>query len=242
MSNNTGIETTLRQLATLARTPNEKIVRQAAIIAGVEPTVRKRVQAIADWIRAQGVGSDPTRGESLSLEPPYDADDAVLVAASMCVALDIPCRIVGARVRESWTCWLSFLDGTQWQTADVIAGRMVLSDMHAQERIEVRVQEANDKDSHEQRSLPSGVQIEVRNETRYNVERSVSLKSPCPEHPQNMPIEVAVGGSVSSYKPEPEPPTVRLPSCSLTRKQWELIKRLGDQAWNEYEERFGGQR
>jgi len=84
------------------------------------------------------------------------------------------------------------------------------------------------------------VQIEVSDKTTYNVDRSVRLQSPDPEHPDNEPIVVSVGGSVCSYKPEPEPPrlqfSLRIPV--LTRKQWELVKRLGDQAWIEYEARF----
>jgi len=90
-------------------------------------------------------------------------------------------------------------------------------------------------------------QIEVRNETRYYTDRFVVLKAKDPEDPfiassENPPIEVRVGGTVSSYNPAggAAPPALRLtPNLScLTRKQWDLVKRLGDQAWDEYERKF----
>ena len=55
-----------------------------------------------------------------------------------------------------------------------------------------------------------------------------------------MPIEVSVSASVSTYKNEPAPPRMGFSShlMMMSRKQWELTKRLGDQAWDEYEKRF----
>jgi transglutaminase-like putative cysteine protease len=135
-----GVENILRQLARRAREAqtNGRIVQKALQVTGAEPTVRRKVEAIVEWIRVQGISTDVQR-ETLSLKPPYDADDAVLVAASMCVVLGIPCRVVGARVSEHvWTCWLSFLEDSRWYTVNVIDGRFV--DVR-QERVEVEVNE-----------------------------------------------------------------------------------------------------
>ncbi len=89
--------------------------------------------------------------------------------------------------------------------------------------------------------LADGVRLEALDRTTHRVDRTVTLSAPDPECDDfsGRTIEVTVGGSSSSYEPQPARPSVRfsvMPSCS--RRQWELVKRLGDQAWSEYEERF----
>ena len=87
--------------------------------------------------------------------------------------------------------------------------------------------------------LPAGVLLEVRNSTRYYVDQCVTLTTKDPEYPE-LAFEVTVTGSVSSYEPKPTTPRLHFSSHATqsTRKQWELVKRLGDQAWDEYEKRF----
>lgn len=82
-------------------------------------THTQRVKSIVDYVRASGpigVGSYD------------DADDAVLAAATLCLAVGIRCRIVGARKGKSWTCWLEYQDGDQWVTVDVLGGVPVGAD------------------------------------------------------------------------------------------------------------------
>lgn len=89
------------------------------------------------------------------------------------------------------------------------------------------------------------VAIEVRDQTTYHVDRSVTLKAKDPDAIAGMvtlsqTIEVTVGGTGSSYNADARPPTLKTNQVHQmwSRRQWELVKRLGDQAWEEYEKRF----
>ena len=134
---NTGIEMSLRQIAALAwrdrLTPSVHMA--ARRLTDEQPVVSAKVKAIVahivDWNgKVSGRGFDPRlffpfkiAGETLTTEPPFDADDAVLVAATMCLSVGIQCRIVGARYRQSWTCWLAYqAEGGLWATVDVFKG------------------------------------------------------------------------------------------------------------------------
>jgi hypothetical protein len=94
---------------------------------------RAKVTRVVDLVRSRCLGVDPTTAETLAGLPellasgvvlaPMDADDAVLAAATACLAASIPVRIVGARYGYSWTCWLAYRDEAgQWVTVDVLGG------------------------------------------------------------------------------------------------------------------------
>lgn len=105
-------------------------------------TNTQRVKSIVDYVADQNRKAgplDPTHVESFRTSPPYDADEAVLAAATLCLAVGIRCRIVGARYGHSWTCWLAYQDEGQWITINVLEGRLVGSDRKPDEQIVVIV-------------------------------------------------------------------------------------------------------
>jgi hypothetical protein len=124
---NTGIEMSLKQIASRAwserLTPD--VHKTARGLTKDRPIIIDKVKAIVDHIVDWSVkGHNDPRAHG----PQFDADDAVLVAATMCLAVGIRCRIVGARKGKSWTCWLEYQDGDQWVTVDVLGGVPVGAD------------------------------------------------------------------------------------------------------------------
>ena len=229
--NNTGIEMSLREIALRAREyrGHDGVHDLASRLTRAQPDVFDKVACIVEHVRKNSTSKD--------------ADDAVLSAATMCLAVGIPCRIVGARYGQSWTCWLAYQDEGQWTTLDVLGGVPVGDRAKPDEEVIVDCKEEATvslagSPARQAEELPGGVQLEARSSTTYNVERYVTLKAKDPEYPDNW-IEVTVSGSVSSYKPEPMTPKLQFSSHPMwSRKQWELVKRLADQAWGEYEKRF----
>jgi hypothetical protein len=152
---NTGIEMSLKQIASRAwserTTPNVyKTAKQLTdgSYGGKEEarnytTNTQRVKSIVDYVADQNRKAgplDPTHVESFRTSPPYDADDAVLAAATLCLAVGIRCRVIGARYGQSWTCWLAYQDEGQWITINVFEGRLVGSDRKPDEQIVVECQ------------------------------------------------------------------------------------------------------
>jgi hypothetical protein len=224
-----GIEMSLREIARRAREyqGHDAVHDLASSLTRAQPDVFDKVARITEHVRKNSSSKD--------------ADDAVLSAAAMCLSVGIPCRIVGARYGQSWTCWLSYQDEGQWTSLDVL-GVPVGDRAKPDEEIIVNCEQKatvsrTGSSTRQTDELPDGVQIEARDKTTYNVERYVMLKAKDLEYPDNW-IEVTVSGSVSSYKPEPMTPKLLFRSHPMTRKQWELVKRLSDQAWGEYEKRF----
>jgi hypothetical protein len=114
------------------------VERLAHKLTDDQPTVTAKVAAIVGWLhRTVGVGvPDPSGQEGWvglprlldgSLHGSLDVDDAVLVVATACLAVRIPCRIVGARFGQHWTVWLAYQDGDLtgdwWVTVDVLTGK-----------------------------------------------------------------------------------------------------------------------
>lgn len=92
------------------------------------------------------------------------------------------------------------------------------------------------------------IETRVTDETACVIDRCVTMYAFNPG-PKNAacPIVVSVGLHVHAAPPElaaqlltEEQPNLRLQGVTweFTRKQWEALKRLGDQAWAEYEKRF----
>jgi hypothetical protein len=271
---NTGIEITLQTIAQCAWRDrlDPTVYKKAKSLTDPHPTVPAKVRAIVDMIRLTNkVTGDHkiTDNETFLLKPPLDADDAVQAAATLCLAAGIPCRIVGARYGQSWTCWLAYgyRDGVRWQwdITDVLRGVLIPVQRTNDEEVVVECDPSAPTTWHpvlrqmgermhepynsilseagrDEYELPNDVKLLVRNETTYSVQRSVSLTAKDPEHTDNPPIDVQVSGSVGSYKLEPTAPRLHVASHLVTfgmsHKQWELVKRLGDQAWQEYEKRF----
>lgn len=103
--------------------------------------------------------------------------------------------------------------------------------------------ESDESGTREELDLPDGVKLEVRSSHRHHIDQTVTLSARDPDGHggvTSMPIEISVSASVSTYKNEPAPPRMNFSShlMMMSRKQWELTKRLGDQAWDEYEKRF----
>jgi len=127
-SNVTDIEMILRQIAALAWRDrmDPATYKMTRKLTDKQSVVSAKVKVIVDHVRehmAHGLGVV------------FDADDAVLVTATMCLAVGIRCRIVGARRGQSWTCWLAYEDGGQWVTVDVLEG--IGNDRKPDERIDV---------------------------------------------------------------------------------------------------------
>lgn len=239
----TGIETTLRFMAKLAcrNSRGEWTQQHVRELTQVCETVRCKVEVVVDEIVARtAMPRDPSVGELIGHG--HDADDAVIAAATACRVLGIPCRIVGARYGQGWTCFLSYQDGDEWRTVDVLTGKDVAELAKPDEQIVIACGEVEAYMSKDEEVLPNGVRVEVRNQTRYHVDKSVTLRVEDPEYVHPGPaMEVTVTGSVSNYEPKALPPKIQFAShlsCGASRKQWELMKRLGDQAWDEYEKRF----
>lgn len=91
--------------------------------------------------------------------------------------------------------------------------------------------------------LEDGSRIVVRDEATHTVHRSVNLAAGDPDYPGCGPpledIDVVVS-SVESYDGNNREPRIGMGRLAygMSRKQWELVKRLGDRAWSEYERRF----
>ena len=127
---NTGIESCLKHIAQVAwdnRTA-PAVHKKARELTDEHPTVARKVEAIVVHVKRLNrmMGPlEPTHAETLRIEPPYDTDDAVLAAATMCLSVGIRCRIVGARYGESWCCWLAYqdnapgMDNGGWRTFNV---------------------------------------------------------------------------------------------------------------------------
>lgn len=126
-----GIEMTLQSIANLAWRYHfdPSVCYLAGKLLEGEPTVARKVQAVVNYIHEHGQSSgDANETFAFSVaNPSLDADDAVLAAAAICMAgsdrptsIGIPCRIVGARFGQSWTCWLAYQDGDEWVTIDVV--------------------------------------------------------------------------------------------------------------------------
>jgi hypothetical protein len=96
-------------------------------------TVPEQVAAVMNHI-LRHIGfdcTDPTEREFLHRFEPdrptpiLDADDAVLVAATLLLCAwpnGIDLSIVGARFGHSWTCWLAYRDDGRWIMVDVLDG------------------------------------------------------------------------------------------------------------------------
>jgi len=122
---NVGIELSLRTIADRAWRDRVQpsVHKLAQQIADPEPTVDRKVVAIVAAVRTWLQPPSPIDIEGFA-KSGGDADDAVLAAATLCLSVGIPCRIVGARVRNGWTCWLAYLGGGgNWTTIDVLTGQ-----------------------------------------------------------------------------------------------------------------------
>lgn len=229
-----GIEMSLRICAEIARAGSKmKWARDLALI-NQDRLVPERVDCVIRAIRAMPPSP-------ILAEPPmHDADEAVTGAAAVCLAMGVPCRIVGARYGHSWTCWLGYRDAMgSWHTVDALTGKNVeVPKPDEQITVACGEEETTMEDDRREESLADGVQLVVHDQHRHYIERIVTLTAPDPVHVNNH-IQVSVGSSVSTYEPKPGSPTIQFVQQPWwTRRQWELAKRLGDQAWDEYERRF----
>ncbi len=75
------------------------VYKFARMLTDDKPTIRGKAQAIVDAVYKRMIATACD-----------DADDIVLAAATLCLAVGIPCRIVGARFGQRWTCWLAYRD------------------------------------------------------------------------------------------------------------------------------------
>jgi len=124
----TGIKLSLQVLADQSWRDrlDPRVYALARRITGGEPTVDRKVQAIARYARSETAGIelmpfDPAEGPAWGAGA--DADDLALAVASLCLAAGIRVRIVGARFGASWTCWVDYWkdggdtdrnDGGEW--------------------------------------------------------------------------------------------------------------------------------
>lgn len=126
---NVGIQTSL------------ELIAQHAWGGRLQPAVYRRARGLTDSLstNAEKVMTVVNYVNGQVRETPLDADEAVVAVAALCLAADVPCRIVGARRGESWTCLLSYQDGDGWTTIDVLTNRAVLGELD--EVLEVKMPE-----------------------------------------------------------------------------------------------------
>jgi|HubBroStandDraft_2_1064218.scaffolds.fasta_scaffold35105_7 hypothetical protein len=132
---NTSVETSLKWIAARAwhDRAHPAVERWVRALVRSDVGARAKVASVVDWVRSLCSNVDPTTAETLAGLPellaggvalvPIDADDAVLIAATVCLTAGVECKVVGARFGHCWTCWLAYQDETgQWVTVDAQTG------------------------------------------------------------------------------------------------------------------------
>ena len=114
---NYGIEMSLKQLASLAWQSrlDPRICRFALALPLTEPEIGRRAKMealVAELHRRFVLAPSPTDSEAISGRfedgDTLDADDACVFVAAAAMSVGIPCRIVGTRYGQSWTCFVSY--------------------------------------------------------------------------------------------------------------------------------------
>jgi|ERR1700722_1016837 len=106
-----GIEKTLESLTRTAwENQLDPRVRQLACkLTGSETSRQDKMRALVDDLHRIVVSP---------WGPSLDADDACVFVAAAAMSVDIPCRFIGVRYGQSWTCWLQYEAGIIWETID----------------------------------------------------------------------------------------------------------------------------
>lgn len=157
---NYGIEMSLKQLASLAWQSrlDPRICRLALPLTEAKTGRRAKMEAlVAELHRRFVLAPGPTNSEAINGQfedgNTLDADDACVFVAAAAMSVGIPCRIIGARYGQFWTCFVSYEDdpaptascvassprrAPRWETIDPL--RQKKPDREPDETVVVNVQ------------------------------------------------------------------------------------------------------
>jgi hypothetical protein len=117
-----GIGEALRYMAALSWHSSRESEKIAHDLTQNLSSNRDKVMAIVRGLSLAASQISPSDQEGFLPGVSQEADDSVIAAACACKAVGIPCRIVGARYGQAWTCWLAYQDDGNWHTIDAVTG------------------------------------------------------------------------------------------------------------------------